>query len=64
LRGLGTSEGTDPVFDSLCVVADYGLRMATFERAHAFAQNCNAIAHFSDWIIAHVHVGALLERIP
>ncbi len=33
--------------------------MATFEGPMLSLKNVNAIAHFSDWIIAHVHVGAL-----
>uniref|UniRef100_UPI0040550858 cytochrome-c oxidase, cbb3-type subunit II n=1 Tax=Yeosuana sp. TaxID=2529388 RepID=UPI0040550858 len=33
--------------------------MATFEGPTLSLKNVNAIAHFTDWIIAHVHVGAL-----
>ena len=33
--------------------------MATFEGPTLALKNVNAIAHFTDWIIAHVHVGAL-----
>jgi cytochrome c oxidase cbb3-type subunit I/II len=33
--------------------------MATFEGPMLSLKNVNAIAHFTDWIIAHVHVGAL-----
>ena len=33
--------------------------MATFEGPMLSLKNVNAIAHFSDWIVAHVHVGAL-----
>jgi cytochrome c oxidase cbb3-type subunit I/II len=33
--------------------------MATFEGPMLSLKNVNAIAHFTDWIVAHVHVGAL-----
>ena len=33
--------------------------MATLEGPLLSLKNVNAIAHFTDWIIAHVHVGAL-----
>ena len=33
--------------------------MATFEGPLLSLKNVNAIAHFTDWIVAHVHVGAL-----
>jgi cytochrome c oxidase cbb3-type subunit I/II len=38
-------------------VTAYG--MATFEGPLLSLKNVNAIAHFTDWIVAHVHVGAL-----
>jgi cytochrome c oxidase cbb3-type subunit I/II len=41
------------------VVAITGYGMATFEGPMLSLKNVNAIAHFTDWIIAHVHVGAL-----
>jgi len=41
------------------VVAITGYGMATFEGPMLALKNVNAIAHFSDWVIAHVHVGAL-----
>ncbi len=41
------------------VVAITGYGMATFEGPMLSLKNVNAIAHFSDWVIAHVHVGAL-----
>jgi len=41
------------------VVAITCYGMATFEGPMLSLKNVNAIAHFSDWIIAHVHVGAL-----
>jgi len=33
--------------------------MATFEGPMLSFKNVNAIAHYTDWIVAHVHVGAL-----
>merc|ERR1711991_698179 len=33
--------------------------MATFEGPMLSLKNVNAIAHFTDWVIAHVHVGTL-----
>ncbi len=36
-----------------------GYGMATFEGPMLSLKNVNAIAHYTDWIIAHVHVGAL-----
>ncbi len=33
--------------------------MATFEGPMLSLKQVNAVAHFTDWIIAHVHVGAL-----
>ena len=41
------------------VVAITGYGMSTFEGPMLSLKNVNAIAHFTDWIIAHVHVGAL-----
>jgi cytochrome c oxidase cbb3-type subunit I/II len=38
-------------------ITTYG--MATFEGPMLSLKNINAIAHFTDWIVAHVHVGAL-----
>ena len=41
------------------VVAITGYGMATFEGPMLSLKSVNAMAHFTDWIIAHVHVGAL-----
>lgn len=41
------------------VVAVTAYGMSTFEGPMLSLKNVNAIAHFTDWIIAHVHVGAL-----
>jgi len=41
------------------VVAVTAYGMATFEGPMLSLKNVNAIAHFTDWIISHVHIGAL-----
>jgi cytochrome c oxidase cbb3-type subunit I/II len=58
LRGAWDKVKTDPVLKFMVVaVTAYG--MATFEGPMLSLKNVNAIAHFTDWIVAHVHVGAL-----
>lgn len=58
LRGAWDRVRQDPVLKFMVVaVTAYG--MATFEGPTLSLKNVNAIAHFTDWIIAHVHVGAL-----
>ena len=37
----------------------YRYGMATFEGPMLSLKSVNAISHFTDWTIAHVHVGAL-----
>jgi len=58
LRGAWDKVRTDPVLKFM-VVAITGYGMATFEGPTLSLKNVNAIAHYTDWIIAHVHVGAL-----
>ncbi len=58
LRGVWDKVRVDPVL-KFFVVAITGYGMATFEGPMLSLKNVNAIAHFTDWIIAHVHVGAL-----
>ncbi|WP_299623036.1 cytochrome-c oxidase, cbb3-type subunit I [uncultured Tenacibaculum sp.] len=58
LRGSWDKVREDPVLKFM-VVAITGYGMATFEGPMLSLKNVNAIAHFTDWIIAHVHVGAL-----
>ncbi len=58
LRGAWDRVRTDATLKFM-VVAITGYGMATFEGPMLSLKNVNAIAHFSDWIIAHVHVGAL-----
>ena len=58
LRGVWDKVRTEPVL-KFFVVAITGYGMATFEGPMLSLKNLNAIAHFTDWIVAHVHVGAL-----
>ena len=58
LRGVWDKVRTDAVL-KFFVVGITGYGMATFEGPMLSLKNVNAIAHFTDWIIAHVHVGAL-----
>jgi cytochrome c oxidase cbb3-type subunit I/II len=58
LRGAWDKVREEPVLKFLVVaVTCYG--MATFEGPLLSLKNVNAISHFTDWTIAHVHVGAL-----
>lgn len=58
LRGVWDKVREDVVLKFMVVaVTAYG--MATFEGPMLSFKNINAIAHFTDWIVAHVHVGAL-----
>ena len=64
INGLLTLRGAwDKVKESpmlkFFVVAITGYGMATFEGPMLSFKNLNAIAHYTDWVIAHVHVGAL-----
>ncbi|WP_430613790.1 cytochrome-c oxidase, cbb3-type subunit I [Flavobacterium sp. JP2137] len=58
LRGAWDKVREEPVL-KFFVVAITGYGMATFEGPMLSLKNVNAIAHFTDWIVAHVHVGAL-----
>lgn len=58
LRGVWDRVREDPVLKFMVVaVTAYG--MATLEGPLLSLKNVNAIAHFTDWIVAHVHVGGL-----
>lgn len=58
LRGVWDKVREDAVLKFMVVaVTAYG--MATFEGPMLSLKNVNAIAHYTDWIVAHVHVGAL-----
>ncbi|MEQ9404066.1 MAG: cytochrome-c oxidase, cbb3-type subunit I [Cyclobacteriaceae bacterium] len=64
LNGLLTLRGAwDKVRESatlkFMVVAVTCYGMSTFEGPMMSLKSVNAIAHFTDWIVAHVHVGAL-----
>lgn len=58
LRGAWDKVRIDPVLKFM-VVAITGYGMATFEGPMLSLKTVNSMAHFTDWIIAHVHVGAL-----
>ncbi|HEX2899949.1 MAG TPA: cytochrome-c oxidase, cbb3-type subunit I, partial [Bacteroidia bacterium] len=58
LRGAWDKVRQEPVLKFFVVaVTCYG--MATFEGPMLSLKSVNAIAHFTDWIVAHVHVGGL-----
>ncbi len=58
LRGAWDKVREEPVLKFMVVgVTAYG--MATFEGPMLSLKNVNALAHYTDWIVAHVHVGAL-----
>ncbi len=58
LRGAWDRVREDPVLKFFVVaVTAYG--MSTFEGPMLSLKNLNAITHFTDWIIAHVHIGGL-----
>ena len=58
LRGAWDAVREDPRLKMMVVgITAYG--MATFEGPLLSLKNINAIAHYTDWIPAHVHVGAL-----
>ncbi|HQY52975.1 MAG TPA: cytochrome-c oxidase, cbb3-type subunit I [Ignavibacteria bacterium] len=64
VNGLLTLRGAwDTVRDSailkFMVVAVTAYGMATLEGPLLSLKNVNAVAHFTDWIVAHVHIGAL-----
>jgi len=58
LRGAWDKVREDPILKFMVVaITCYG--MATFEGPLLSLKSVNAISHFTDWTIAHVHVGAL-----
>ena len=58
LRGAWDRVRQDPILKFMVVaVTAYG--MSTFEGPMLSLKNVNAVAHFTDWIVAHVHVGGL-----
>ncbi|RYY50447.1 MAG: cytochrome-c oxidase, cbb3-type subunit I [Chitinophagaceae bacterium] len=64
INGLLTLRGAwdrvrDDVVLKFMVVAVTAYGMATFEGPMLSLKNVSAIAHYTDWIVAHVHVGGL-----
>lgn len=64
INGLLTLRGAwdrvrDDVILKFMVVAVTSYGMATFEGPMLSLKNVSAISHYTDWIVAHVHVGAL-----
>jgi cytochrome c oxidase cbb3-type subunit I/II len=58
LRGAWDRVREDPILKMFVVaITSYG--MSTFEGPMLSFKSLNAIAHFTDWIVAHVHVGTL-----
>jgi len=58
LRGAWDKVREDPILKFMVVaITCYG--MSTFEGPMLSLKSVNAITHFTDWTIAHVHVGAL-----
>jgi cytochrome c oxidase cbb3-type subunit I/II len=58
LRGAWDKVREDPVLKFMVVaVTAYG--MATFEGPMLSLKSVNAISHYTDWTVAHVHVGTL-----
>ncbi len=58
LRGAWDKVKEDPVLKFMVVaITCYG--MSTFEGPMLSLKTINAIAHYTDWIIAHVHIGGL-----
>jgi cytochrome c oxidase cbb3-type subunit I/II len=58
LRGAWDKVREDPVLKFLVIaVTAYG--MATLEGPTLSIKSVNALSHFTDWTVAHVHVGAL-----
>lgn len=58
LRGAWDKVRQEPILKFM-VVALTAYGMATFEGPMLSLKQVNAIAHFTDWIVAHVHIGAL-----
>lgn len=58
LRGAWDRVREDPILKFMVVaVTAYG--MATFEGPMLAVKSINALSHYTDWTIAHVHIGAL-----
>jgi cytochrome c oxidase cbb3-type subunit I/II len=58
LRGAWDKVREDPILKFMVVaITAYG--MATLEGPLLALKNVNALAHYTDWIVSHVHIGAL-----
>lgn len=58
LRGAWDKVREDPILKMMVVaVTAYG--MSTFEGPMMSIKSINALSHYTDWTIAHVHIGAL-----
>lgn len=58
LRGAWDKVRKDPILKMMVVaVTAYGL--STLEGPIMSLKNVNALSHFTDWVIGHVHIGAL-----
>jgi len=58
LRGAWNRVATDPILKFFVVaITFYG--MSTFEGPLLSVKSVNALSHYTDWTIAHVHAGAL-----
>ncbi len=58
LRGAWNKVAEDPIL-KFFVVAVTAYMMSTFEGPMLSVKSVNALAHYTDWVIAHVHTGAL-----
>ena len=58
LRGAWEKLRTDPVLKFLVVAISF-YRMSTFEGPMLSIKSVNALSHYTDWTIGHVHSGAL-----
>lgn len=58
LRGAWEKEKNNPILKFFLIgITCYG--MATFEGPMLATKTLNSIGHFTDWVIAHVHLGTL-----
>ena len=58
LRGAWHKVREDPILKFMVVAVTY-YGMATFEGPMMSIKSVNAVSHFTDWTIGHVHAGAL-----
>ena len=64
LRGAWHKLREDPILKFMVVAVTY-YGMSTFEGPMMSIKSVNAVSHFTDWTIGHVHAGALaVERLP